>query len=164
MTEIKNVCVYCGSSSNVDEGFKVAATKIGNLIAEQGWGVVYGGGRVGLMGLVADGALDKGGSVIGIIITSVLFLFRFKLATITLEMPFLLTIETDTSVDVHHRNLGIFPILVCVVLVVFVIPYSFLDIPLPSVLEEQLESLHSRRLQLITHMYSLHKHLVVLLG
>lgn len=67
MNEIKNVCVYCGSSGNVDERFKVAATKIGNLIADQGWGVVYGGGRVGLMGLVADGALEKGGNVIGII-------------------------------------------------------------------------------------------------
>ncbi len=67
MSEIKNVCVYCGSSSNVDEGFKKAATKMGQLIAAQGWGVVYGGGRVGLMGLVADAALEKGGKVIGII-------------------------------------------------------------------------------------------------
>jgi len=64
---IKNVCVYCGSSGNVDDAFKIAATKIGQLIAEQGWGVVYGGGRVGLMGLVADAALEKGGDVIGII-------------------------------------------------------------------------------------------------
>jgi hypothetical protein len=67
MTEITNVCVYCGSSSNVDDGFKKAAAKMGQLIAAQGWGVVYGGGRVGLMGLVADAALEKGGSVIGII-------------------------------------------------------------------------------------------------
>lgn len=65
--EIKNVCVYCGSSGKVDERFKEAATKIGGLIADEGWGVVYGGGHVGLMGLVADAALAKGGSVIGII-------------------------------------------------------------------------------------------------
>lgn len=67
MTEIKNVCVYCGSSSNVDDAFKEAATKMGALIASEKWGVVYGGGRVGLMGLVADSAMNAGGEVIGII-------------------------------------------------------------------------------------------------
>jgi len=67
MTDIKNVCVYCGSSSNVDPAYKEAATRLGNLIAEAGMNVVYGGGRVGLMGLVADGALDKGAKVVGII-------------------------------------------------------------------------------------------------
>ncbi len=65
--KIQNVCVYCGSSSNVDDKYKTAATKMGQLIADEGWGVVYGGGRVGLMGLVADAALDKGASVVGII-------------------------------------------------------------------------------------------------
>ena len=67
MTEIKNVCVYCGSSSQVDEAFKDAATKLGQLIAAEKWGVVYGGGRVGLMGLVADSALQNGAYVTGII-------------------------------------------------------------------------------------------------
>ncbi len=67
MTEIKNVCVYCGSSSNVDDDFKNAATKLGASIAAEKWGVVYGGGRVGLMGLVADSAMSSGGEVVGII-------------------------------------------------------------------------------------------------
>lgn len=67
MNEIQNVCVYCGSSSNVDDVYKEAATKLGRLIAEEGWGVVYGGGRVGLMGIVADSALENGADVIGII-------------------------------------------------------------------------------------------------
>lgn len=67
MTKINNVCVYCGSSSKVDDAFKQAAIDLGKYIAEQKWGVVYGGGRVGLMGLVADSALEKGGKVIGII-------------------------------------------------------------------------------------------------
>ena len=67
MTDIKNVCVYCGSSSGVDDVYKEAATTMGHLIAAEGWGVVYGGGRVGLMGLVADAALEKGSRVIGII-------------------------------------------------------------------------------------------------
>lgn len=67
MSEIKNVCVYCGSSSRVDDAYKNAATSLGKLIASEGWGVVYGGGRVGLMGLVADSALENGAPVIGII-------------------------------------------------------------------------------------------------
>lgn len=64
---IDNVCVYCGSSSRVDDAFKEAATQMGTLIAKEGWGVVYGGGHVGLMGLTADAALQNGGKVIGII-------------------------------------------------------------------------------------------------
>lgn len=67
MGDIKNVCVYCGSSSRVDDAYKDAATKLGQLVAQEGWGVVYGGGRVGLMGLVADSAMKSGGEVIGII-------------------------------------------------------------------------------------------------
>ena len=66
MTDIKNVCVYCGSS-NVADNYKQAATTLGTSIANEGWGVVYGGGRVGLMGLVADSALKAGGKVVGII-------------------------------------------------------------------------------------------------
>lgn len=67
MSDIQNVCVYCGSSSNVDDKYKTAATQLGKDIATEGWGVVYGGGRVGLMGLVADSALESGAPVIGII-------------------------------------------------------------------------------------------------
>jgi uncharacterized protein (TIGR00730 family) len=67
MNNIKNVCVYCGSSSRVDDKYKQAATLLGREIAGAGWGVVYGGGRVGLMGLVADSALENGADVIGII-------------------------------------------------------------------------------------------------
>ena len=67
MTDIQNVCVYCGSSSKVDQIYKDAAVELGALIAKEGWGVVYGGGRVGLMGLVADSALENKAPVIGII-------------------------------------------------------------------------------------------------
>lgn len=67
MSEIKRVCVYCGSSARVDQLYKDAAVALGKLIAANGWGVVYGGGRVGLMGLVADSALEAGAEVIGII-------------------------------------------------------------------------------------------------
>lgn len=67
MTEIQSVCVYCGSSSRVDQAFKDAAKELGKHLAGQNWNIVYGGGRVGLMGLVADSALEAGVKVIGVI-------------------------------------------------------------------------------------------------
>lgn len=67
MTKIKSVCVYCGSSARVDQVYKDAATELGKTLAANDWGVVYGGGRVGLMGLVADAALTAGARVVGII-------------------------------------------------------------------------------------------------
>lgn len=67
MSKIKNICVYCGSSSNVDQAHKDAAVEMGRLIGQNGRGLVYGGGRVGLMGLAADSALAHGADVIGII-------------------------------------------------------------------------------------------------
>lgn len=67
MSQIQSVCVYCGSSARVDQVYKDAAVNLGKTIAENGWNVVYGGGRVGLMGLVADSALASGGKVVGII-------------------------------------------------------------------------------------------------
>ena len=67
MTKIKSVCVYCGSSARVDQAYKDAAVELGKAIAAKGWSVVYGGGRVGLMGLVADSALSAGAQVVGII-------------------------------------------------------------------------------------------------
>lgn len=67
MKNIEYVCVYCGSSSRVADVYKDAAKALGQQIAAEGWNVVYGGGRVGLMGLVADSTLQAGGKVVGII-------------------------------------------------------------------------------------------------
>jgi len=67
MTELSSICVYCGSSGRVDPDFLDAATELGELIARSGRSLVYGGGRLGLMGRVADGALAQGGHVTGII-------------------------------------------------------------------------------------------------
>ncbi len=67
MAVIRSVCVYCGSSSRVEEVHKETARQVGRLLAERGITLVYGGGRVGLMGICADAALAAGGSVIGII-------------------------------------------------------------------------------------------------
>jgi len=63
----RRICIYCGSSDTVDERYRVAARTTGRLLAEQGIGVVFGGGRVGLMGEVADAALAAGGEVFGVI-------------------------------------------------------------------------------------------------
>lgn len=67
MSKIESVCVYCGSSNKADQPFKEAAVELGQAIAKEQWTVVYGGGRVGLMGLTADSALNAGGRVVGII-------------------------------------------------------------------------------------------------
>ncbi len=61
------VCVYCGSSAGNDPRFAAVARDFGAMLARAGIGVVYGGGRVGLMGAVADAALEAGGEVIGVI-------------------------------------------------------------------------------------------------
>jgi uncharacterized protein (TIGR00730 family) len=67
MALVKSICVYCGSSSRVDEVYRAAATRLGVILAKAGIELVYGGGRVGLMGLLADSALASGGRVTGII-------------------------------------------------------------------------------------------------
>ncbi|MGH7659483.1 MAG: TIGR00730 family Rossman fold protein [Vulcanimicrobiaceae bacterium] len=61
------LCVFCGSSGGNDPRFAQAAIDLGTLMAQRRIGIVYGGGRVGLMGLLADAARAAGGEVIGII-------------------------------------------------------------------------------------------------
>ncbi|MFN8376641.1 MAG: TIGR00730 family Rossman fold protein [Anaerolineae bacterium] len=67
---MKRICIFCGSSNNVREVYKEAAWEIGTLIAHRGYELIYGGGRAGLMGTVADAALHAGGTVIGVIPTA----------------------------------------------------------------------------------------------
>ncbi|WP_374408163.1 TIGR00730 family Rossman fold protein [Pelagerythrobacter sp.] len=64
---MKRLAVYCGSASPADPRYIELAREVGRTLAERGIGVVYGGGRLGLMGAVASGALDVGGEVIGVI-------------------------------------------------------------------------------------------------
>ncbi len=64
---MKRVAVYCGSASPEDTRYIELAQRVGETLAKRGMGVVYGGGRLGLMGAVARGALDAGGEVIGVI-------------------------------------------------------------------------------------------------
>ena len=63
----RSICVFCASSRGRDEGLLDAAHAFGRLLASRGQRLVYGGGRVGLMGAVADGALAAGGEVVGVI-------------------------------------------------------------------------------------------------
>ena len=62
-----SICVFCGSSFGDDPRYAAAARDTGREIARRGWTLVYGGGRVGLMGGVADAALQAGGRVLGVI-------------------------------------------------------------------------------------------------
>jgi uncharacterized protein (TIGR00730 family) len=62
-----HICVFCGSSPGRRPAYATAARRLGALLAERGIGLVYGGGNVGLMGVVADAALEGGGEVIGVI-------------------------------------------------------------------------------------------------
>jgi len=61
------ICVYCASSEHVDRAYHDVAARLGRTLAEAGCTVVYGGGAVGLMGTLANAALDAGGEVIGVI-------------------------------------------------------------------------------------------------
>src|SRR6186997_2172810 len=91
---MQRVCVYCGSNFGSDPAFQAAAAAVGRLLAEQGRGLVYGGGSVGLMGVVADAVLAGGGEVIGVI--------PRKLVLLEVEHRGLTKlIETDTM---HERK------------------------------------------------------------
>ncbi len=64
---MKRIAVYCGSATPADPRYVALAREVGDTLARRGIGVVYGGGKLGLMGAVASGALAAGGEVIGVI-------------------------------------------------------------------------------------------------
>lgn len=65
--EIRRVCVFCGSNIGRDRRYHDAAREFGRAVVSRGWEAVYGGGRVGLMGIFADEVLAQGGRVVGVI-------------------------------------------------------------------------------------------------
>jgi len=69
MPSLRSVCVYCASSSHGPESHKSAARQLGQLLAENNIRLVFGGGHVGLMGVIANAALAAGGEVTGVIPT-----------------------------------------------------------------------------------------------
>ncbi|MBW8825033.1 MAG: TIGR00730 family Rossman fold protein [Acidobacteria bacterium] len=67
MVTLRAVCVFCGSSTPPDERYRTAASDLGQLLAQRGIELVYGGGSVGLMGEIADATIAAGGRVTGVI-------------------------------------------------------------------------------------------------
>jgi uncharacterized protein (TIGR00730 family) len=92
--QLTSVCVYCGSSFGSDPAHEAAATRLGQIIAEEGLRLVYGGGSVGLMGTVANSALESGGAVTGIIPR---FLEKREVMLETLE-------DLVITEDMHERK------------------------------------------------------------
>ena len=64
---MKSIAVYCSSSNKVDDIYKEEAKKVGNLLAKKGIRLVYGGGNMGLMGVLSNSAINSGGDVYGVI-------------------------------------------------------------------------------------------------
>jgi len=64
---MKRICVFCGSNAGHDPRYRAEADRLGRLLAGRGIELVYGGGNVGLMGIIADACLGAGGTVIGVI-------------------------------------------------------------------------------------------------
>lgn len=64
---MKRICVFCGSSPGVRPEYARAAREMGREMAERGIGLVYGGGHVGLMGIIADAVMEHGGQAVGVI-------------------------------------------------------------------------------------------------
>lgn len=76
MTGPKSLCVLCGSREGVDPAFREAAGRLGRITAERGVRLIYGGGSIGLMGVLADAAIEAGGEVVGVIPD---FLIRYEI-------------------------------------------------------------------------------------
>jgi uncharacterized protein (TIGR00730 family) len=64
---MKRLCIFCGSSKGRRSGYAAAARTMGKVLAKRGIGLVYGGGHIGLMGVIADAVLSAGAEVIGVI-------------------------------------------------------------------------------------------------
>lgn len=67
---MKSICIFCGSSDSVHADYFYGARFMGRTLAERGIRLIYGGGKTGLMGAVADAVLEAGGEVVGVIIPS----------------------------------------------------------------------------------------------
>ncbi|WP_150495319.1 TIGR00730 family Rossman fold protein [Roseibium aquae] len=97
-SKLASVCVYCGSSHGTDPMYEAAATRLGQILAEENLRLVYGGGSVGLMGTVARATLEAGGTVTGIIPR---FLEKREVMLTTLE-------DLIVTEDMHERKLLMF--------------------------------------------------------
>lgn len=94
MNNIRRLAVYCGSAAGTDDAFAVAARATAEAMVGNGIDLVYGGGRLGLMGLIADAVLDLGGRVYGVI----------PAALVDLEVAHDGLTELYTVADMHERK------------------------------------------------------------
>jgi uncharacterized protein (TIGR00730 family) len=91
---MRAICVYCGSSDGVHRDYLQLAFQMGLTLARRGIALIYGGGRTGLMGRVADGALTGGGEVVGVIGTSMN----------TLELAHSGLTRMEVTATIHQRK------------------------------------------------------------
>ena len=98
MTSITSLCVFCGSKVGKDPAFSTAAVELGRLMADRGVRLVYGGGGIGLMGVLSDAVLESGGEVQGVIPD---FLDRYGVANPNLT-------ETVITGSMHERKQKMF--------------------------------------------------------
>jgi len=91
---IKRLAVYCGSAPGVDPAFAAATRDLGIVMAQRGIDLVYGGGRLGLMGIIADTVLEQGGKVYGVI----------PEALVAHEVAHLGCTELHKVADMHQRK------------------------------------------------------------
>lgn len=70
MNHFESICVFCGSSDSVHADYLLAARQMGAVLAKNNIRLIYGGGKTGLMGAVADGVIENGGEAVGVIIPS----------------------------------------------------------------------------------------------
>jgi uncharacterized protein (TIGR00730 family) len=94
MRKMNSICVYCGSADGISLDFVTAARLTGATLARNGLTLIYGGGRTGLMGTVADAVLEAGGKVIGVIVQT--------MNTPALAHPGLTRMEVSTTI--HQRK------------------------------------------------------------
>ena len=94
MTHIRRLAVYCGSAAGSDPRFAEAARELGRLMVERGIDLVYGGGRLGLMGIVADTVIEAGGRTYGVI----------PRALVDLEVAHPGLTELHTVTTMHERK------------------------------------------------------------
>lgn len=67
---MNSICVYCGSADEIHPDYRLAGRQMGRALAQNGITLIFGGGKTGIMGAVADGALEAGGAVVGVIVES----------------------------------------------------------------------------------------------
>ena len=97
---MKSIAVYCGSSNKVSKKYRNEAIKIGEYLAKNNFKIIYGGGNMGLMGDIANSAIDKGGDVFGIITE---YLIDIEKKNESLNNLKVVTSMHDRKIEMYNR-------------------------------------------------------------